>query len=145
MIIRVLKAILFKATLVMMVVVVVVLLLLKMMNMGMVVLMPDDGNDDSGHNDDADSADYGDVDGGDGTVDADDGDDVCGGDQSHDDFIIVLCCIQVKQQENEDALKLFSQRLHDLDKLPDEQRQVSLIRGLLAGNVFDWGAKEVAE
>ena len=51
---------------------------------------------------------------------------------------------QQKQQENEQALKLFLGQIRDLDLLPLSQRWVHLARGLLAGNVFDWGAKEVA-
>ncbi|KAK2566673.1 4'-phosphopantetheine phosphatase [Acropora cervicornis] len=52
---------------------------------------------------------------------------------------------EVKQQENEAALLLLSERLKELDALPWEQRQCALVEGILAGNVFDWGAKEVAE
>lgn len=52
---------------------------------------------------------------------------------------------QVKQEENEAALLLLSKRLKDLDALPWEQRQLALIKGIIAGNVFDWGAKEVAK
>ena len=52
---------------------------------------------------------------------------------------------QVKQQENEVALLLLSNRLKELDALPWEQRQRALIEGIVAGNVFDWGAKEVAK
>ena len=35
-------------------------------------------------------------------------------------------------------------RLEHLDRLSWEELQVQLAIGLLAGNVFDWGAKEVA-
>ena len=49
-----------------------------------------------------------------------------------------------KQTENEQALKLLSTRLEKLDDMEWEERQLSLVEGLLAGNVFDWGAKEVA-
>lgn len=52
---------------------------------------------------------------------------------------------EVKQQENEAALLLLSERLKELDALPWEKRQCALVEGILAGNVFDWGAKEVAE
>ena len=51
----------------------------------------------------------------------------------------------MKQQENEAALLLLSERLKELDALPWEKRQCALVEGILAGNVFDWGAKEVAE
>ncbi|XP_031549269.1 4'-phosphopantetheine phosphatase-like [Actinia tenebrosa] len=66
--------------------------------------------------------------------------------QCLDEFQFPDLYAEVKQQENEDALRLFSQRVQDLDNLPhDDQRQESLVRGILAGNVFDWGAMEVAE
>lgn len=47
--------------------------------------------------------------------------------------------------ENEQALKLLSSRLDEIDALSEEGDQwLSVVEGLLAGNVFDWGAKEVA-
>ena len=52
--------------------------------------------------------------------------------------------IQQKQTENEQALKLLKNRLDTLDTMPWDERQFSLACGVLAGNVFDWGAKEVA-
>jgi len=52
---------------------------------------------------------------------------------------------QVKQEENEAALLLLSKRLEELDALPWKRRQHALIEGIIAGNVFDWGAKEVAK
>lgn len=52
---------------------------------------------------------------------------------------------QVKQEENEAALLLLSKRLKELDALPWGRRQLALIEGIIAGNVFDWGAKEVAK
>ena len=42
-------------------------------------------------------------------------------------------------------MKLFSSYLASLDNLGWDDKQLHLIEGLLAGNVFDWGAKEVAE
>jgi len=51
---------------------------------------------------------------------------------------------QQKQQENETALKLLSDHLDSLDVMDWDDRQLALAEGLLAGNVFDWGAKEVA-
>ena len=39
---------------------------------------------------------------------------------------------------------VFLGRLDYLDKLPWDDLQLQLAIGLLAGNVFDWGAKEVA-
>lgn len=52
---------------------------------------------------------------------------------------------QQKQFENEQALKYLPKRLKDIDALENlEERTFELAKGLLAGNVFDWGAKEVA-
>lgn len=51
---------------------------------------------------------------------------------------------QVKQQENEAALAQLPKRFKELDSMTWSQRQVALVEGILAGNVFDWGAKEVA-
>lgn len=47
--------------------------------------------------------------------------------------------------ENENALKLLKDHLAFVDGLGYDERQESLVRGVLAGNVFDWGAKEVVE
>lgn len=60
-------------------------------------------------------------------------------------FIFLPFNVQVKQEENEAALLLLSKRLKELDALPWEQRQIALIEGIIAGNVFDWGAKEVSK
>lgn len=51
----------------------------------------------------------------------------------------------VKQRENEAALLILSKRLEKLDKLSWYDRQVEIVEGILAGNVFDWGAKEVVK
>lgn len=47
------------------------------------------------------------------------------------------------QKENESALELLPERLQYLDGLGAEERAIELVRGVLAGNVFDWGAREV--
>ena len=60
-------------------------------------------------------------------------------------LILLSFNLQVKQEENEAALLLLSKRLKELDALPWEQRQIALIEGIIAGNVFDWGAKEVSK
>ncbi|XP_066126748.1 4'-phosphopantetheine phosphatase isoform X2 [Saccopteryx bilineata] len=52
---------------------------------------------------------------------------------------------QVKQKENGVALRCFQRVVRALDALGWEERQLALVRGLLAGNVFDWGAKAVSE
>lgn len=46
--------------------------------------------------------------------------------------------------ENDYAVSLFDDHVRKLDELPWEARQEHLIVYLLAGNMFDWGAKEVA-
>ncbi|XP_030393310.1 pantothenate kinase 4 isoform X2 [Gopherus evgoodei] len=52
---------------------------------------------------------------------------------------------KVKQKENGIALKCFPSVIESLDSLGWEERQFALVKGLLAGNVFDWGAKAVSE
>ena len=47
--------------------------------------------------------------------------------------------------ENECALKLLSDYLNHIDSLSWDCKQEALIRGILAGNVFDWGAREAAQ
>lgn len=47
--------------------------------------------------------------------------------------------------ENELALKLLKPRMDSISSLQWEEKQTALVTGLLAGNVFDWGAKEVAK
>ena len=49
-----------------------------------------------------------------------------------------------KQMENQEALALLQDRLTSLENLPFDELHEQLALGLLAGNVFDWGAKEVA-
>jgi type II pantothenate kinase len=46
--------------------------------------------------------------------------------------------------ENDKALSLLEKRLQYLDNLEWCPRQESLVTSLLAGNMFDWGAREVA-
>uniref|UniRef100_A0A8C8H2U1 4'-phosphopantetheine phosphatase n=1 Tax=Oncorhynchus tshawytscha TaxID=74940 RepID=A0A8C8H2U1_ONCTS len=52
---------------------------------------------------------------------------------------------KIKQGENDLALKYFQKAVKSLGELSWEQRQFALVRGLLAGNVFDWGAKAVSD
>ena len=49
-----------------------------------------------------------------------------------------------KQVENDHALDLLQDRLTSLKHLPFDELHEQLSLGLIAGNVFDWGAKEVA-
>ena len=46
--------------------------------------------------------------------------------------------------ENEHALRQLAPHLQALDTLSTDERNLRLVKGLMAGNVFDWGAKEVA-
>nr|XP_008123957.1 PREDICTED: pantothenate kinase 4 [Anolis carolinensis] len=52
---------------------------------------------------------------------------------------------KVKQKENGIALKCYQSVIESLDSLGWEERQFALVKGLLAGNVFDWGAKAVSD
>lgn len=57
----------------------------------------------------------------------------------------VCVLLKIKQRENDMALRYYLKAVASLDQLSWEQRQFALVRGLLAGNVFDWGAKAVSE
>lgn len=59
----------------------------------------------------------------------------------------VLCVflLKIKQRENDGALKFYLKAVKALEQLNWKERQFALVRGLLAGNVFDWGAKAVSE
>ncbi|XP_064423775.1 4'-phosphopantetheine phosphatase [Latimeria chalumnae] len=52
---------------------------------------------------------------------------------------------KIKQKENDIALKCFQRVINSLNALGWEERQFALVKGLLAGNVFDWGAKAVSD
>ncbi|ALC38236.1 CG5828 [Drosophila busckii] len=53
--------------------------------------------------------------------------------------------LQQKQQENASAKARLKQRLLEIDAITNEQaRWTELVRGVLAGNMFDWGAQAVA-
>lgn len=55
------------------------------------------------------------------------------------------CGPQQKQMENECALALLEARLNQLDQLEERERNCELVTALLAGNMFDWGAKDVVD
>ena len=59
-------------------------------------------------------------------------------------FFFFIIYLQQKQFENEQALRYLGERFIYIDSLDDQSRLLELARGFLAGNVFDWGAKEVA-
>uniref|UniRef100_A0AAX7VSV6 4'-phosphopantetheine phosphatase n=1 Tax=Astatotilapia calliptera TaxID=8154 RepID=A0AAX7VSV6_ASTCA len=50
---------------------------------------------------------------------------------------------KIKQRENDIALKYYQKAVKSLDELSWEEKQFALVQGVLAGNVFDWGAKAV--
>ncbi|XP_056887193.1 4'-phosphopantetheine phosphatase isoform X3 [Takifugu flavidus] len=52
---------------------------------------------------------------------------------------------KIKQKENDGALKYYLKAVKALEQLDWKERQFALVRGLLAGNVFDWGAKAVSD
>lgn len=52
--------------------------------------------------------------------------------------------LKQKELENENAISLFAEHIRKIDELDSETRLRKLIMYLLAGNMFDWGAKEVA-
>ena len=52
--------------------------------------------------------------------------------------------LKQKRFENDQAMALLPDLLNRLESLEWEERQRQLAVGFLAGNVFDWGAKEVA-
>ncbi|XP_014217722.1 pantothenate kinase 4 [Copidosoma floridanum] len=49
-----------------------------------------------------------------------------------------------KKRENEQAFKHLKSRLENIDNLEGTAKLEELVRGVLAGNIFDWGAQEVA-
>ncbi|XP_064615382.1 4'-phosphopantetheine phosphatase-like [Liolophura sinensis] len=53
--------------------------------------------------------------------------------------------LQQKQFENDQALKCLPDLLRQHCEMTFEQRQFAISKGLLAGNVFDWGAQEVVQ
>ncbi|KAL5274350.1 hypothetical protein ACFFRR_000842 [Megaselia abdita] len=51
-----------------------------------------------------------------------------------------------KELENNSAVESFRSRIDDIDMIEDNKlRWTELVRGVLAGNIFDWGAQIVAE
>ncbi|XP_075153398.1 4'-phosphopantetheine phosphatase [Haematobia irritans] len=52
--------------------------------------------------------------------------------------------LEQKKSENEAALALFAERLQEIDDIVGErERWIELVKGVLAGNMFDWGAQAV--
>lgn len=50
-------------------------------------------------------------------------------------------CRQDKERENAAALEVLPDLLKELDGMPPRTRLTALIEGVLAANIFDWGAK----
>lgn len=50
-----------------------------------------------------------------------------------------------KKREHAAALEVLPDLLHELDQMPSRARLTSLIQGILAGNIFDWGAKATVD
>ena len=50
-----------------------------------------------------------------------------------------------KEREHAAALEVLPDLLHELDQMPPRPRLMSLIQGILAGNIFDWGAKATVD
>ena len=50
-------------------------------------------------------------------------------------------CRQDKERENAAALEVLPDLLGELDRTPPQARLTALIEGVLAANIFDWGAK----
>ena len=53
--------------------------------------------------------------------------------------------IKFKQEENSATLAELPTRLEYIHSLPWEERQTELIRGILGGNIFDWGSSAVVK
>ena len=47
----------------------------------------------------------------------------------------------VKKQENQSALLVLPDLLAEIDSLDDDERLLSIVEGVLAGNIFDWGSQ----
>ena len=55
------------------------------------------------------------------------------------------CCRLDKQREHTAALEVLPDLLHELDQTAPEARLTALVEGILAGNIFDWGAKATVD
>lgn len=52
--------------------------------------------------------------------------------------------LEEKLIENNASLARFRGRLDHIDGLQDKEKWLEIFRGVFAGNIFDWGAMEVA-
>ena len=54
--------------------------------------------------------------------------------------------IHIKKKENEFFLPLLAKRIEEIDSITDHKKQwEECFRGILGGNMFDWGAKAVTD
>ena len=56
-----------------------------------------------------------------------------------------FCILQEKQHENEAAMRLLVSQVDRLAALPMPERLLQIVKNILAGNVFDWGAQAVVK
>ncbi|KAI3997711.1 hypothetical protein MKX01_040684 [Papaver californicum] len=61
------------------------------------------------------------------------------------EFQFVDAYRSIKQRENEASLAVLSDLLTELDGMDEESRLLSLIEGVLAANIFDWGSRACVE
>ncbi|PQP94059.1 pantothenate kinase 2 [Prunus yedoensis var. nudiflora] len=57
------------------------------------------------------------------------------------EFQFVDAYRSIKQRENEASLAVFADLLMELDSMTEETRLLTLIEGVLAANIFDWGSR----
>ncbi|KAL6281118.1 hypothetical protein ACE6H2_017999 [Prunus campanulata] len=57
------------------------------------------------------------------------------------EFQFVDAYRSIKQRENEASLAVFADLLMELDSMTEEARLLTLIEGVLAANIFDWGSR----
>ena len=56
-----------------------------------------------------------------------------------------MSCRLDKEREHAAALQVLPDLLQELDQMPPQARLTSLVEGILAGNIFDWGSKATVE
>ncbi|KAF3329022.1 pantothenate kinase 2-like isoform X1 [Carex littledalei] len=57
------------------------------------------------------------------------------------EFQFVDAYITIKQRENEASLAVLPDLLMELDSMNEEDRLLTLVEGVLAANIFDWGSR----
>lgn len=56
-----------------------------------------------------------------------------------------MACRLDKDREHAAARQVLPDLLQELDQMPPQARLTSLIEGILAGNIFDWGSRATVE